>query len=307
MANIVTREVGATAKGSPLTNQELDNNFINLNEEIATKQAQLVSGTDIKTVNSESLLGSGNVAVQLPLVSGTNIKTVNNTSLLGSGNVAVQLPLVSGTNIKTLNGTSVLGPGNLEIGGGISTVLDYENRGTLRALSASDDDVALVSGLGLFVFRLGSDEPDDDESCFATATGCWLLEAVHWDVVDAWQLEESFEERFQAFDTRVLHGTAAFDTRVLHGTATCAIITVGGMSSASFTGTVAGASVGDRVLATPPAQLGSTATDTSRLSYYAWVSAANTVTIVLNNASSGQAITNTSVRTAWPITVIKEI
>lgn len=34
MATIVTREVGATAKGSPLTNTELDNNFINLNQHI---------------------------------------------------------------------------------------------------------------------------------------------------------------------------------------------------------------------------------------------------------------------------------
>lgn len=31
MATIITREVGATAKGTPLTNAELDNNFINLN------------------------------------------------------------------------------------------------------------------------------------------------------------------------------------------------------------------------------------------------------------------------------------
>ena len=53
------------------------------------KQAALVSGTSIKTINSNSLLGSGDVAVQATLVSGTNIKTVNSTSLLGSGNVAV--------------------------------------------------------------------------------------------------------------------------------------------------------------------------------------------------------------------------
>ena len=53
------------------------------------KQAALVSGTNIKTVNSTSLVGSGDVAVQATLVSGTNIKTVNSTSLLGSGNVAV--------------------------------------------------------------------------------------------------------------------------------------------------------------------------------------------------------------------------
>jgi hypothetical protein len=54
------------------------------------KQATLVSGTNIKTVNNTSLLGSGNVAVQPTLVSGTNIKTINNTSLLGSGNIEIQ-------------------------------------------------------------------------------------------------------------------------------------------------------------------------------------------------------------------------
>ena len=54
---------------------------------ISGKQNTLVSGTNIKTVNNTSLLGSGNVAVQPTLVSGTNIKTINNTSLLGSGNI----------------------------------------------------------------------------------------------------------------------------------------------------------------------------------------------------------------------------
>jgi hypothetical protein len=33
MTTIVTRETGGTAKGSPLTNTELDNNFINLNDD----------------------------------------------------------------------------------------------------------------------------------------------------------------------------------------------------------------------------------------------------------------------------------
>ena len=54
-----------------------------------TVQPTLVSWTNIKTVNSNSLLGSGNIAVQPTLVSGTNIKTINSTSLLGSGNISV--------------------------------------------------------------------------------------------------------------------------------------------------------------------------------------------------------------------------
>lgn len=53
------------------------------------KQATLVSGTNLKTVNDTSLLGSGNVSVQPTLVSGTNIKTINNESLLGSGNITI--------------------------------------------------------------------------------------------------------------------------------------------------------------------------------------------------------------------------
>jgi hypothetical protein len=56
---------------------------------LATKQDSLVSGTNIKTINSTSVLGSGDVAVQETLVSGTNIKTLNNTSLLGSGNITL--------------------------------------------------------------------------------------------------------------------------------------------------------------------------------------------------------------------------
>lgn len=59
--------------------------------EVDAKQVTLVSGTNIKTVNSTTLLGSGNVAVQPTLVSGTNIKTVGGTSILGSGDIAIGL------------------------------------------------------------------------------------------------------------------------------------------------------------------------------------------------------------------------
>jgi hypothetical protein len=91
----------------------------------------------------------------------------------------------------------------------------------------------------------------------------------------------------------------------LTGSATCAITSVGTLASTSFTGTVTGAAVGDRVVATPPAQLGSTAADTAKLGYHAWVSAANTVTIMLTNASAASATTNAAIQTAWPVTVIK--
>jgi hypothetical protein len=71
------------------------------------KQDALVSGTSIKTVNSTSLLGSGDVAVQATLVSGTNIKTVNSTSLLGSGDITVQETITGAATTITTSDLTV--------------------------------------------------------------------------------------------------------------------------------------------------------------------------------------------------------
>lgn len=110
-----------------------------------SRQEKLISGTNIKTVNNATLLGSGNVAVQAtlqsgsnikkirmgssdydlldtpatpltvqtPLISGTNIKTINSQTLLGSGNINVQTPLVSGTSLATVNGQDLLQNSNV--------------------------------------------------------------------------------------------------------------------------------------------------------------------------------------------------
>ena len=106
-------------------------------------QPTLVSGTNLKTINNTSLLGSGNISItagsnvtvdsalsstsenpvqnkiintalgnkQDTLVSGTNIKTVNNTSLLGSGNVSINIPTASSTTpvADTTSGTAGTG------------------------------------------------------------------------------------------------------------------------------------------------------------------------------------------------------
>jgi len=150
-------------------------------------QELLYNGANIKSINGESLLGSGNIVIdagyveeldpiftawnkrdgisitesqisdfgiyQDSLTSGTNIKTINGESLLGSGNIEIvnviteeldpvftawnkrdgisitesqisdfgdyQEPLVSGTNIKTINGESLLGGGDLVISGNV--------------------------------------------------------------------------------------------------------------------------------------------------------------------------------------------
>lgn len=138
------------------TKQEEDGNKIDsLDKEMATKQDLLVSGTNIKTINSQSLLGSGNLDIsggttdynQL-----TNKPQINSVELSGNKSLEdlgiptktseltndsgflTSIPdeyvtetelnaglgnkqdtLVSGTNIKTVNGESLLGSGNIDI------------------------------------------------------------------------------------------------------------------------------------------------------------------------------------------------
>lgn len=94
------------------------------------KQASLVSGTNIQSINGSSILTSGDLSLQTPLVSGTSIKTINSTSLLGSGDIAVQPTLVSGTNIKTINSTSLLGSGDIVISAspsGVAGAVQFSN------------------------------------------------------------------------------------------------------------------------------------------------------------------------------------
>lgn len=123
---------------------------VSINGLTANKQNNLISGTNIKTIQGYDLLGSGNVDIldinnidltskQDNLVSGVNIKTVNGGNLLGSGDLIIsgggtidlsvkQDTLISGTNIKTINGTSLLGTGDIVISSGSSggnTTINY--------------------------------------------------------------------------------------------------------------------------------------------------------------------------------------
>lgn len=108
------------------------------------KQNALVSGTNIKTLNGASLLGSGGLSVQPTLVSGTNIKTVNSTSLLGSGDVSVGVTNVTGTSpiVSTGGATPAIS---------IATA----NTSTTGALTSTDwntfngKQAALVSGTNI--------------------------------------------------------------------------------------------------------------------------------------------------------------
>lgn len=86
--------------------------------QINNKQDSLVSGTNIKSINSNSLIGSGNVTIDKTSVGLGNVDNTSdaNKPVSTAQSTAIGLKqdtLVSGTNIKTITGISVLGSGNI--------------------------------------------------------------------------------------------------------------------------------------------------------------------------------------------------
>ena len=87
---------------------------------ITDAQESLVSGTNIKTVNGGSILGSGDLTVATSFASLTG----KPTTLAGYGITDAQATLVSATNIKTINGATLLGSGDLTVSGSGGDVVD---------------------------------------------------------------------------------------------------------------------------------------------------------------------------------------
>lgn len=129
------------------------------------KQDALVSGTNIKTVNNQSLLGSGNITIE----SGSQItvdSAMSSTSENPVQNKVIyeelgdkQDALVSGTNIKTINNQSILGSGNITIEGGGVTVNDATltiqkegtSVGTFTANASTNSTINIVETDPVFV------------------------------------------------------------------------------------------------------------------------------------------------------------
>jgi hypothetical protein len=204
--------------------------------------------------------------------------------------------LISGTNIKTINSTSLLGAGDIVIDGGAG-VYAYDSRATLRGLTPTAGEQAIVDGLGYFVWQAASTEPDDDETAFATASGVWLLVAADPDYVWASGLAE-----FDLLQGEVDDNTIAI-AKLLRGTFVMSLTTLAAQTSSAFTATVTGAATGDIAVATPGNAFGTSAADKGALSSVAYVSAADTVTISIRNASATTADMTAS---TWSVLVIKQ-
>jgi hypothetical protein len=139
---------------------------------IIDAQPLLISGSNIKTINGNSLLGSGDISLTASVdwasitnkpntISGFGIidafdgawssLTGTPITLTGYGITDAQSVLVSGSNIKTINGVSVLGSGDLTVTGsyGDSDVSAHLNVGTAttgQILSWNGIDFAWISG-----------------------------------------------------------------------------------------------------------------------------------------------------------------
>ena len=88
--------------------------------QLERKQDVLVSGTNIKTINNTSLLGSGDILIEgvTNYEDLNNLPQINSNTLIGnqtSNELGLQDTLVNQENIKSINGNSLLGSGNLDI------------------------------------------------------------------------------------------------------------------------------------------------------------------------------------------------
>jgi hypothetical protein len=178
-------------------------NWTNFNN----KQAALVSGTNIRTINGASILTAGNFnavsqITKLVTTTGTDFTIVINeltvdppTGYFGA-EIQVNLPsasasargaltaanwttfnnkqdaLVSGTNIKTVNGTSLLGSGNIVISGGTGlTSLNGLTAGTqLFAVASTGTDFTITSTTDTHTFAIPT----------ASASARGLLSSANW-------------------------------------------------------------------------------------------------------------------------------
>lgn len=110
------------------------------------KQNALVSGTNIKTINNQSVLGEGNLDIDVSVEETDPIFTQSVAATIDDENIGYwnnkQEKLVSGTNIKTINGYSVLGGGNIIIGEGGVVATDVEINGATITSNGSANIIA---------------------------------------------------------------------------------------------------------------------------------------------------------------------
>lgn len=191
----------------------------------------------VKTINGQSIVGSGNIGIepyndteikaqiankQDVLISNINIKTINGESVLGSGNIIVEADttnlatktelngvseqvtgkqdkLVSGTSIKTINGESILGEGNIVVNVDTSNLATKEELTSLTNEIIDDEEVLAhaINDLNNRVNELAENVSGE------AATKVDLADAVSTINATINANDERYEGEFSVLDDRI--------------------------------------------------------------------------------------------------------
>jgi hypothetical protein len=228
---------------------------------------QAQSTIDNLITDLASKVGANNAALTgIPTaptaVSGTNTTQIATTEFVQHAAFNASLPSQTGNAGKfvTTDGTNASWDDVPKV-----EIITYDNRATLRGMTPDNGSQIIVDGLGMFVFSTTSTEPDDDETCFATATGRWLLECPNWNYIEA----------------QIPVNNDVYMYLKVPNT----ITTVAAVSVATIDAVVYGVTPGMPVLVTPPGALDGRITVTGYVANY------GTVRIAVGNPSAGTSAT----------------
>lgn len=205
------------------------------------------------------------------------------------------VPSMAGNSGKILTNN-----GTIASWGNPIAVVEYDNRNTIRSLTPVENSTTIVKELGLFIWNAGTAELDDDETCFATATGRWILHATAPEYVYG----SSWMDEAANLYTTTNNLVVANEAKKLHGSFTMSLTSLAALTSSEFSITVIGASTGNHVTVTPGNLFGTTSADRAVLSFIAYVSATNTVTVSIRNAHASVAANMTA--STWSVLVTKQ-
>jgi hypothetical protein len=142
MATAITKRA---IKGSALTITEMDTNLQNLVDAVDSKQAALVSGTNIKTVGGNSILGSGDITV------GSAALTIVNTAVaytVTAADLGKIINCTSGIFTVSLTAAATLGSGfTCTIWNTSATVAD--------AITIDPNAAETIDGVATLILRRG--------------------------------------------------------------------------------------------------------------------------------------------------------